>query len=195
MEEATALELAAAAQVNLDAAILATADAAGAVAVQTEATLIASATTIPAGATVGGVATAAEATLMRQAASAVGKRVVAEALKKSAPQLAGAGIGVTLMVASHTAFAAPPSARVPGGPVPPEEAFVQPVASMASRLFFLRPEAKPSTPFPGGSPEKRTPHMGEQIDAAKFSPDAAEEIARRGEKQYSCRYLGELIVS
>jgi hypothetical protein len=194
MEQATALELATAAQLNLDAAILGAANAASVAAVEAEATAIATATALPVSATLAGVATTAEAALLRQTASVIGRRLVLETLKRAAPKIVGGGIGVTLMVASQTAFAAKPGARIPGGPVPSQEAFDQVIGSMASRLFAFRPEVPPKTPFPGGSPVKRTPTMGERIDAAKFSPDAAEQAAARGEKEYSCHYLGELLV-
>lgn len=193
MEQATALELATAAQLNLDAAILLTAEAASVGVVEAEAAAIATATAIPVGATLTVVGTTAEATLLRQAASIIGRRLVMEALKRG-PKIVGGGIGVTLMLATQTAFAAKPGLRIPGGPVPPEEAFDRVIGSMESRLFLLRPEAPPTTPFPGGSPGKRTPTMGERIDAAKFSPDAAKDLAARGEKEYPCRYLGEVLV-
>jgi hypothetical protein len=95
MQQATALELAAAAQLNIDAAILASADAASLAAIQTEAATIASATAIPAGAAAGGVLVAAEAALLRQTVTVIGRRLVVEA-QKNAPKAVGAGVGITL---------------------------------------------------------------------------------------------------
>ena len=66
-------------------------------------------------------------------------------------------------------------------------------AQEVSRLFALRPEPR-LAPFPGGSPEKRTLKMGEKIDAANFSPDAAARAANRGAPDTMCRYVGELLV-
>jgi hypothetical protein len=194
MEEATALELATAAQLNLDAAILGTAEAASVAAVNAEATAIATATAVSTGATVATLATTAEVALLRQTGSIIGRRLVVEALKRGAPRLVTAGgVGVTLMLASQTAFAASPG-RVRGGPVPAQEAFDKVIGSQASGLYALRPEPRPAIPFPGGSPVKRTPTIGEKIDAAKFSPDAAEQLKKRSEKSYICRYVGELLV-
>jgi hypothetical protein len=140
------------------------------------------------------LATTAEIALLRQASSVIGRRLVVEALKHSAPKLVTAGgVGVTLMLASQTAFAATPG-RVRGGPVPAQEAFDKVIGSQASGLYALRPDARSVIPFPGGSPVKRTPTIGEQIDAAKFSSDAAEQLKKRGEKGYICRYVGELLV-
>lgn len=193
MEQATALELATAAQLNLDAAILGAADAASVAAVQAEATAIATATTAPAGAALGAVAISAESALLRQASGVIAQRLVVEALKTGAPKLVTGGVGVTLMLASQTAFAASPG-RARGGPLPAQEAFDKVIGSQAAGLYALRPETRPATPFPGGSPVKRTPSVGEIIDAAKFSPDAAKQLTARGEKGFTCRYVGELLV-
>lgn len=192
MEEATALELATAAQLSLDAAILGAADAVGIAAVETEAAAIASATAVPVGAATSVIVVSAEGALLRQTGGAIGRRVILEAMKRTAPKVVTGGIGVTLMLMSRTAFAASPG-RVRGGPLPPQDAFDKVIGSHASGLYALRPAAQ-LPPFPGGSPVTRTPTIGQTIDAATYSPDAAKQLAARGEKEYSCRYVGELLV-
>ena len=159
MEQATALELATAAQVNLDAAILGAADAASATAIEADAAAIATATALPASVAAGSLDTVAQGVLLRQAGGVVGRRLVGEALAPAAPWLVKGGIGATVMLASQTAFAASPG-RVRGGPLPPPEAFDKVIGSRVSGLYVVRPEARPAVPFPEGSPTKRTPYWG-----------------------------------
>lgn len=191
MEEATVLELATAANVSLDAAVLSAAEAAVVSALEAEAAAIAAATAVPVGTAESVVVASAQRALLGQAGSAIGRRVIQEAVKW-APAAAGGGVGLTVMLASRTALASPPG-RVRGGPVPPPEAFSQVVGSDVCRLFAVPLETELPA-FPGGSPTRRPPRMGETIDAAKFSPEAAKQLAASNQTELRCRYVGELLV-
>jgi hypothetical protein len=94
MQEATALELASAAQVELDAAIMSAADQAAVNAIRAEAFAVGSATGVT---TASGAALTMEQMLLRQAMTTISKRVVQEILKASTIKLVvSAGIGTTV---------------------------------------------------------------------------------------------------
>jgi hypothetical protein len=195
MEEATALELASAAQVELDAAIVSAADQVAINAIRAEALAVGSAT--GAAASASAAAVTMEQLLLRQAGTAIAKRLVQESLKATTSQLVATGIGTTVALATRTAMATPAGMQGGGKPTPSNEAFTVPIGSQDTRMFMLRPEPAPARPWPGPDtpPSKRKPFSGEWIDAVKFSPQAAAQAKALGQTTAFCRYLGEVVIS
>jgi hypothetical protein len=191
MEEAMALELAAAINADVDAALLGAAGVATGT-VEAEAASIATMTSVSAGLSQAG----AGAQLMRTAGSPM-----AQAALKSALRVAGVGaplIGASILIAPQTAFAANGPPRVRHGPLPALPEFKEVIGTRLLRVFLLPKDAPPAS-IPGfvipDRPQTRDPNIGDRIDATQFNTYAAEGAARNNVAAVDCRYLGELSIT